>query len=1428
MVVGIGASAGGIQALQRFFAALPAHPGMVFGVVMHLSPEHESNLAQVLQSYTAMPVSQVTGRVHMDLDHVYVIPPNQDLRITDGHLIVSDFEQSRGRRAPVDVFFRTLAEMHPDGIGILLSGGGTDGTMGLKAIKEHGGLVMVQSPEEAEIEAMPRSAIATGLVDFILPAAKLAEKLLELRQYGLTAGLQMHPEALGESEEDALQMILRLLQARTGHDFSGYKPATVLRRLERRLRVVQVDSLAAYLGYLRGHPPEAQALLKDLLISVTTFFRDSEAFEALREEVIPRLFEGKGQGDEVRVWVPGCATGEEAYSIAILLLEQVEALKTAFSIQLFASDLDEDALAYGREGRYPETIVADVSEARLQRFFVREGAYYRVKKELREIILFAPHNLLKDPPFSRLDLISCRNLLIYLQRNLQERVAELFHYALKPEGYLFLGNAESLEGVSRLFRAVDNTQRIYRRDLLPAHGSAHLPELPLAGTMHARLALFGLRPVSPPQTVSDAELHRQALEAHAPPSLLVDAEANIVHVSETANRYLQFPSGSPSLSLYRAALPELRLELKTALYRALERDEATFSAPVPVEIRGQHCLVQLFVTPTKRDQTPALALVVFIEANPPEPGTRSPEAYASGDDDAQLRQMEQGIETVKAQLHATIESAEIQHEELKAANEELQSINEEYRSTLEELETSKEELQSINEELQTVNHELQERLKEINQANNDFQNLIAATEVATLFVDRQLRIKLYTPPLTQLFNIMPVDQGRPLAHVTHRLSDGDILGDIQQVLGTLVPIERQMQRNDGRYYLMRLMPYRTSDDRIDGVILTFVDITARQREEEVRQALTEQLERELADTQQLQQISTLMIQEGNTDALYQQILDAAIALMRSDMGGIHMFDADCNELRLLVWKGFHPESAAFWEGVHLDSDSCCGAALRTGQRVIVPEIEACESLVGTPELEGYRRSDIHAVQATPLISRAGRMLGMISTHWHRPYQPSERDLRLLDVLARQAADFIERSQTEVVLQRANAELERRVTERTATLGQQTQQLQHEMAERQRMQEVLFQREKLAALGMLLANVAHELNNPLAVAAWQLDHLQEEGGSDSWTEDIDLLRQAVERCQSVVESFLSLARQPEPTRRAVMLNAVTGDVLVLLAHALEADGIIVERHLAEDLPLLWADPHQLHHLIANLITNAQQALRQTAPPRHLKLTTTANADRSQVILDVSDSGPGIPEEVQRHIFEPFFTTKPQGMGSGLGLPLCRSIVQGHGGTIHLTSEPGHGTTVYVTLPVTAPEVQLPEAAPEPVEPVRASGTSILLIDDEPNVQRSLRRVLQRSGYEVTTAGTGQEGLVALEERSYAVILCDMRMPDLDGAGFYRELERRYPQLLPCLIFLTGDVLSPETQGFLAQVDNLRLKKPCRAQEVRRAIEQVLASQGTDVS
>ncbi len=831
-LVGIGASAGGVRALGDFFRALPNDPGLAFVVVMHLSPEHESQLAEVLQSDSSIPVRQVQGRTRIEENHVYVIPPNRNLELTDGHLELSEFSEVRGRRTPIDTFFRGLATVHPDGIGILLSGSGTDGVVGLKAIKEGGGIIMAQSPEEAEYDTMPRSAIATGLVDFVLPVRELARKVLELRSVK-EAWRPPDPDGLEDGEAEALRAILADVQTRTGRDFRGYKKSTVLRRIGRRMQVHGSRDLEQYVGVLRADPAEPQALLEDLLISVTNFFRDPEAFAKLEHTVVPALFErGERPPEEIRVWVPGCATGEEAYSVAMLLAEQAERRGLVESVQVFASDLDAHALAYAREGLYPDAIAADVPPGRLERFFRREGAYYRVRKELRDLVLFAEHDLLRDPPFSRLDLLTCRNLLIYLERGLQERVAEVFRYALRPGGFLFLGSSESPPDHGG-FQAVDKQHRIYRRTS-EIEGPGPLPDMPLIPGPRRRSPGERIETVSPQQEVAAAAMHRQALEMHAPPSVLVDAGHNILHVSPGARRYMEFPAGSPSANILKVSRPELRVELRSVLYHALDKEGAARSGWVRVHIEGEVRQVEMYAAPAPVAEDLPLALITFLEA---PVGADLEQAADGADASRRLGHVEAELETSRTRLRELVEASETHQEKLRAANEELQSINEEYRSTLEELETSREELQVSNEELRTVNEELNRKVAELASANDDLNNLMAATEVPTLFLDRRLRVQRYTPALQTIFNIMPVDEGRPLDHLTYRVDYPELRQDCQDVLDRLQPVEREIGNGSGHSWLVRITPYRSDEDRIGGVVVTFTDVSrVREAQRSVRES----------------------------------------------------------------------------------------------------------------------------------------------------------------------------------------------------------------------------------------------------------------------------------------------------------------------------------------------------------------------------------------------------------------------------------------------------------------------------------------------------------------------------------------------------------------------------------------------------------------
>lgn len=824
VLVAMGASAGGLRALQTFFAALPNDTGAAFVVVMHLDPERHSQLPELLAARTGMSVVSVERRMKLEPDHVYVIPPDRSLRIVDHEIESIAFEEPHGKRLPIDSFFRSVSERLGDGFAVILSGANSDGALGARAVKETGGIILVQDPAEADHSTMPRSAIATGVVDFVLPVRELSLRLadlIKLKQSGPFAG---GPKV----DEELVRRIMAHLRIRTGHDFSKYKRSTVLRRIVRRMQVTRSDDLKSYYDYMRENSEESSALLADLLISVTTFFRDAEAFEALRKSVLPQLFEANS-GDPIRIWVAGCASGEEAYSIAMLLLEEASRHELRPPIQIFGSDLDARALTTAREGRYPAAIEADVNEERLRRFFVNEGDGYRVRQELRDVVLFAVHDLLKDPPFSRVDLISCRNVMIYLDRELQEQVCGTFHYALNPGGFLFLGSSETAENPPGLFRSVDRSARIYQ-------STAHAGEKPrllprLLGPVRIREQLGQLtRSLTPSAALSDAAMHRRAIERVAPPSILVDDGHRVIHLSDHAGRYL-LPSGGPlSGDVVDLVRPELRFELRSALNRLFEQHLPTLSLPVHVRFNGSTKRVLLQVKSTEEgDEEHRSAIVMFVEGDEVEESTAAVDQHSTNET---VRRLTQELELTQARLRTVREESDAANEELRAANEELQSINEEYRSTSEELETSKEELQSINEELQTVNSELKLKLEAISRAHSDLQNLMAATDFGTLFLDSTLRIKRFTERVTELFAIKPADEGRPITDFAHQLQYDDLIRDARAVLSDLAPVRREIHSRAGQWYDVRIRPYRTVDDKIDGVVITFVDVTERRNVEE--------------------------------------------------------------------------------------------------------------------------------------------------------------------------------------------------------------------------------------------------------------------------------------------------------------------------------------------------------------------------------------------------------------------------------------------------------------------------------------------------------------------------------------------------------------------------------------------------------------------
>ena len=835
-ICAIGASAGGVTALQNLFRLLPDNLGLAYVVILHLAPDQPSAMGQILAACTKMPVHQVEDTPTLKPNSVYVIPPDRELVINGDHVKAQDFSEPRGKRAPIDLFFRSVAAARGDGIAVILTGAGSDGASGVRAVKEAGGVVMVQEPAEAAFPTMPQNAIATGAADFIGTLARLADRIGEVAQ---------SKEAVRSLDADGaandLRRIVGFLRTRTGHDFSSYKRTTVLRRVTRRMQVARADSLAEYGELLRTSPEEAKELFADLLISVTMFFRDRAAFQALQHRAIRSIFDGTSEADDVRVWVVGCATGEEAYSIAMLLLEEAARRKLQIPMQVFASDLDEGALATAREGRYPRSIEADVPEERLQRFFIDEGTHFRVRKEVRDLLLFANHSVLKDPPFTRLDLIACRNLLIYLERSLQQQLCSIFHYGLRPGGFLFLGSAESADGVQDLFTLVDREARLYRAQPRVSQPLPLLQQLPSLERL--MIPAPGTQAHRNDAGHDAAGIHATALAQVAPPSVLVDEAYNVLHLSHSVGRFILHSDGPLSRDLTAVVRPELRLDLKLALSRAFSR-LPTLTHPVPVQFDGTRNQVALHVQPVTQDDHLAPRAVVFFLDNGPVPEDSEVEPEEARPDE--VRRLHGALKSAQEALVVSQHEHEVSVQDLRAANEELQSINEEYRSTAEELETSKEELQSINEELQTVNAELKVKLDGISVAHGDLQNITASTEIGTLFLDTDLRIRLFTAPVAELINITDHDIGRLVTDFTHRLEYEGIEEDVRRVLRTLTPLDREMRSRDGLWYVMRVRPYRTVEDRINGAVVSFIDVTAL-HEAETRLSQSERELRALID-----------------------------------------------------------------------------------------------------------------------------------------------------------------------------------------------------------------------------------------------------------------------------------------------------------------------------------------------------------------------------------------------------------------------------------------------------------------------------------------------------------------------------------------------------------------------------------------------------
>lgn len=967
-VVGIGASAGGLAAFEAFFRSVPtdAEAGMAYVLVQHLSPDHKSILAELVQRYTSMPVAEVRHGVAVQPNRVYVMPPGRDMRYLDGRLLLREPRQAPGRHLPIDGFFRSLArELGSRAVGIVLSGTGSDGSMGVRAIKDAGGLVIVQSPHSASFDGMPLSTRATGVVDIELPPEQMPHALFTLARQRL--GKRWLPLAIQGGWSDATYAsILELLRTQTGHDFSQYKVGTVRRRIERRMAVHRLDSLQAYADHLHATPAEVRNLFFDLPIGVTAFFRDPEAFEALETDVLPRLLAGKDLAGTVRIWSVGCSTGEEPYSIGMLVLEALWRMGRAQRVQVFATDLDHRAISVARAGLYPASVASELRAERLARFFTREmeGNAYRVSKALRDIMVFSEHDVIRDPPFSRIDLIVCRNLLIYFEADLQKRVIPLLHYALSPGGILFLGPSESVGENGELFSVRDRRAKLFARrepgrpTRLNYPASAAQPVAIKDPSPHHPTS-EDKRP--PPMKTSLREITEQALLRMAPASALVTAQGDIRYLHGRTGMYLEPAPGEAGVNnILRMAREGLRPVLEAALQAAVARQESTFVPRVQVRSNGHFVQVSLsirLVPGAGGDGSGApLYLVVLEESSALRMGPAPAEplsADAEGDPstpEASVLELRQELQARDEHIRTLSEALERSEEALKSSNEEMQAVNEELQATNEELETSKEELQAVNEELTTVNTELQVKVTDLSRANNDMNNLLAGTGIGTVFVDHDLRVLRFTPATASIIHLIPSDVGRPIAHIASNLVGYDnLIADLRGVLDTLENIQREVQTSQHRWYTMRIQPYRTLEHVIEGAVITFVDMTdVRMAQDALRRA-------------------------SGLSRVAAMLRDASDAMVIQDLDG-----------RILAWNDAARRQYG-WdeaEALALPALARIPAELRRGCDELVNALRAADAVVAPFESRRLRQSGDSLevwVTVTALRDESGRLRALAMT-----------------------------------------------------------------------------------------------------------------------------------------------------------------------------------------------------------------------------------------------------------------------------------------------------------------------------------------------------------------------------------------------------------------------------------------------------------------
>jgi two-component system CheB/CheR fusion protein len=1285
VVVGIGASAGGLEALRSMFPNLSLEANMAYVIAQHLDPTHQSMLVQLLARNTSMKVLEVKDGQKAEANTIYITPPDSNVSISGGILHLSKPSMAIGPKPSIDFFFTSLAEDKGEkAVGIILSGTGSDGSHGIRAVKAEGGITIVQDEATARYNGMPHAAIQTGNVDLILPPEKIGKELLSIVKYPHVMPLVSRYE----KAPDNLQKILSILLERHSCDFSDYKPTTINRRIERRMAVHKLDNLEDYVHFLEHSASEVDILYKDILISVTGFFRDKEAFKAL-EPVLVKIVETKKNTENIRIWVPGCATGEEAYSLAILLAKILGKKISEYNIQIFGTDIDNDAIITARKAVYSHASVMDVDSNIIERYFIKEDSTYQVEKSIREMVVFARQNLVKDPPFSHLDLISCRNVLIYFNTRLQKRIIPIFQYSLNQGGYLFLGKSESISQFDALFIPVNKKWKIYvRKKYVTAPlinlGTACTPQKP-----------YGYRKPSEEEkrfSVKDAS-NQLIAEAYGPSGVVIDDRLEIIHIKGNINPYFNFVPGDADLNIINMARDELRIDLRTHIHKSSREGIPVRSKKLKLVHNGKVRFVTLDIRPIPYKRELETFMLILFEEEIPEKETTSEDIAVTAEGvDPRIVELEQELAATKEHLQTTVQELETANEELQSMNEELQSANEELQSSNEELETSNEELQSTNEELTTVNEELQVKSSELASAYADLQNIQNRVGIALLVVDTNLKITRFSPPATKIFDVKVENIGHVVTTVGCHINLPNLYEHMMDAINKGRTFEEEIEAKNSIYW-MQIYPYYSEDNKISGAILLFFDKTDIKEVELELRKLSRAVE---------QSPSTIMITDTKGDIEYvnpkftqitgytfEEVLGKNPHILKSDKTP----QEEYKRLWDIITSGgeWHGEfinkkknGELYWESVSISpiKDTKGKITHFLGVKEDITERKhAEEKVIELAKFPNENPNPVLRVTENGTLIYANNSSLPLLNIWH-----CQVGQLLPDLLCHHISVVLNSG----LIKEIEVACEDRIFSLKFTpiaeanyvniYGLDITERKRAEEELKRSQAQLFQSEKMNALGTMIAGVAHELINPLMGLINYIEYCMKGTYDDEKHAILESAERETNRCIAIVENLLTFSHMDEESEGEFQkdsLPAIIDQILRLVSYRIEKEHVHVIKHYTEDIPEIWMRVNSIQQVFLNIITNSLDALRESEKKEiHIDIQHKGTF----IQVTITDTGPGIAPENLQKIFDPFFTTKSPGQGTGLGLSICQSIIKIHGGAITCKSKAGEEAMFEVLLPV----------------------------------------------------------------------------------------------------------------------------------------------------